>query len=385
MTYGWQWVLWYDPDLGSKPLTYAGAGQPMARHFEGVGQVVFRSGWDKDATFGVLKCQSFRSFGHRHADENEFIITKKGALAIDSGVDQRSPRDHVQNYFTQSIAHNTVTVRDPGEASRSANDGGQYKGELQAISGDDPKNSQHGACYPGSHLMVGGIVAFETNPDYSYACGDATRAYSPHKMRLFTRQMVYLPPDRFVIFDRVTSTKPEFTKRWLLHTVEQPAVTGKQVTVTEGDGKLFSQTLLPEDARIQLVGGPGKDFWVDGKNYPPPQPGRAEEPGAWRVEVYPGAPRAEDHFLHLLFATGKLTRANPAAALVKEDGAVGLELEADGKSYRVTFATQGDPSGHITIKDGSGKVLIDQPLSQEIQPQRFMPEAEGDPQGRAGQ
>jgi len=370
----WQWILWYDPDLQEKPLQYP--EQPMARHFEGVGQVVFRSGWDKEATFGVLKCQSFRSFGHRHADENHFIITKMGALAIDSGVDQRSPRDHVRNYFTQSIAHNTITVRDPDEASRSANDGGQYKGDLQGVSGDDPKNSQYGAYHPGSHLMIDGIVAFETNEHYSYACGDATRAYSGHKMELFTRQMVYLPPDAFVVFDRVTSTRPEFRKTWLLHTIEQPVLRGRTAMITQGDGRLFCRTLLPEDAQIELVGGPGKDFWVDGNNYPPPKPDEATEAGAWRIEVSPGAARTQDHFLHVMYASSARTRRGPEAKVVRGDGSVGAEWSLAGRSYRVTFATQGESAGQVTIRDASGTVLIDQPLSQQIQPQRFIPEAQ---------
>lgn len=371
----WQWVLWYDPDLAEAPLEYP--DQPSARLFQGVGQVIFRSGWDKDATFAVLKCQSFRSFGHRHADENHLVITKKGALAIDSGVDQRSPGDHVHNYFTQSIAHNTITVYDPNEETGGdANDGGQYRGELRKISGDDPKNSQYGAYYPGSPLMLGGIVAFETNPNYSYACGDATKAYSPHKLTLFTRQMVYLPQNSFVLFDRVTSTKPEFVKRWLLHAVEEPVLAGKVAAVSQSDGRLFSQTLLPEDARIGLVGGPGKEFWVDGKNFPPPQPNRAEEAGAWHIEVTPGTPHTEDCFLHLLTATSAETTKAPVGALVKEEGVVGLEFAPAGKTVRVTFATQGKPAGHITIRDASGLVLLDQPLTQDVQPQRFMPEEE---------
>jgi len=54
-------------------------------------------------------------------------------------------------------------------------------------------------------------------------CGDATRSYSPHKLDQFTRQLVYLRPEVFVVFDRVVSTKAEFPKRWLLHTNDMPA------------------------------------------------------------------------------------------------------------------------------------------------------------------
>ena len=52
------------------------------------------------------------------------------------------------------------------------------------------------------------------------------------------------------------------------------------------------------------MGGPGKEFLVDGVNYPAtPQPNRpdvAGERGAWRVEVSPGAPALQDSFLNVM-------------------------------------------------------------------------------------
>jgi len=188
--------------------------------------------------------------------------------------------------------------------------------------------------------------------------------------------MVYLPPNTFVLFDRVTSTKPQFTKRWLLHTVNQPTLSGRTAVITEGEGRLFSQTLLPEDARIELVGGPGKDFWVAGKNYPPPKPKEATEAGAWRIEVYPGAPRTQDYFLHVLYAASAGVRSGPKAELIRGQGRFGVEVALKGRTCTVTFATEGDPAGHVTIKDAAGKTLVDQDLTQDIQPQRFMPEQE---------
>ena len=68
-------------------------------------------------------------------------------------------------------------------------------------------------------------------------------------------------------------------------------------------------TLLPEadNARIAKVGGPGKEFWVFGKNYPnemnPPDP----EKGGWRIEVSPVRPSASDRFLNVRHSNHGIT------------------------------------------------------------------------------
>jgi hypothetical protein len=57
-------------------------------------------------------------------------------------------------------------------------------------------------------------------------CGNATTAYSYHKLRYFNRQIVHLRPDAVVVFDRVISENPAFKKTFLLHTLNEPAVRG---------------------------------------------------------------------------------------------------------------------------------------------------------------
>ena len=51
------------------------------------------------------------------------------------------------------------------------------------------------------------------------------------------------------------------------------------------------------------VGGPGKEFWVFGENYPnaaTTRPDPCNERGAWRVEVTPKAAAKEDCFLNVM-------------------------------------------------------------------------------------
>ena len=68
--------------------------------------------------------------------------------------------------------------------------------------------------------------------------------------------------------------------------------------------RAWAKARLPADARLQTVGGPGKEAWVDGRNYPWDETARKRpqrELAAWRLEVAPGAPRLRDDFLHVLF------------------------------------------------------------------------------------
>ena len=98
-----------------------------------------------------------------------------------------------------------------------------------------------------------------------------------------------------------------------------PLITGRRVAIAIDDGTtahrtagLIQETLLPADATLHAVGGPGKEFWVDnnghgqGTNYidglstDPDDATVIREAGKWRVEVKPGSARAADSFLHVL-------------------------------------------------------------------------------------
>jgi hypothetical protein len=203
---------------------------------------------------------------------------------------------------------------------------------------------------------------------YHYTLGDASRAYSPHKLRSFTRQLLYLPEmDVLIVFDQVVSIDPAFRKTWLLHGVNLPWVHGtgtpssngeetfgsaSQFRLQEGEGELLVHTLLPVDHVTARRGGPGHEFWTpgdtsggawgSGRNWPlepaegGPLPTDAEElamwrnfygediksiehsnhrnvvPGSWRIEVSPAQPQLKDYFLHLFEIgdrgkTGRLT------------------------------------------------------------------------------
>jgi heparin/heparan-sulfate lyase len=70
---------------------------------------------------------------------------------------------------------------------------------------------------------------------------------------------------------------------------------------------LVNTILLPEsdNARITTVGGPGKEFWVFGTNYPNATEPIDSEAGGWRVELSPATPSASDLFLNVIQITDR--------------------------------------------------------------------------------
>jgi heparin/heparan-sulfate lyase len=96
-------------------------------------------------------------------------------------------------------------------------------------------------------------------------------------------------------------------------------------------GRLTSLTLLPDHAKIERIGGPGREAWVDGKNHPfetTKTLGPEFTTGSWRLEISPAAPQLRDTFLHVLWVDDATSPAvNPAAAR--------LMKTADSVSVRV--------------------------------------------------
>ncbi len=370
----WQAVLWYDPKLPAADDYSYPATMPFGRHFAGVGHVVSRSGWGAEDVWTVFKSGPAYTPGtHYHGDENSFVIDRGGSLAIDAGSDDRSVR-HYPDYFCRSIAHNTITVKKPGETfskfrKSKVNDGGQMGGTWSGLTGRSFDSSQWGM-HIRPPLQLDGIVAFETNDRYTYAVGDAAKAYSSDKVTEFTRQFLHIRPGVILIFDRVTATDPSYEKRWLLHTVEEPEIKGDTAVVTNLKGRLFSRTLLPKGARVTKIGGPGKECWVDGKNYPIARKDKAWEPGAWRVEVFPAKAKKTDCFLHYIYVADSKKASAPAA---KMTGPSEVRIDDGRMTCIVSLNSEGAVGGHIKLVE-DGKTVVDKDITGGIQPQRFDPE-----------
>ncbi len=359
-------LLMTDLDKAPPPRDVS-RGKLLARHFESLGQVIMRSGWGPDDTYCLMTIGS-KVPSHKQYDENHFTIYKKGFLALDSGTRGISKDFHLRHYYAQTVAHNCVLIHMPDEPFA------HYWGP--AYTGPEGKVSYGGMC----RSTGGKVAAFETNDHYAYVAGDATACYRDKKCRLALRQFVFVAPDHFVVCDRVTSTRPEYKKAWLLHTQNEPVVGGAQFRADEGAGRLFCRTLYPTDAVLTKIGGPGKEFWANGINWElndavkrqnaaqKKRTGKAMLLGNWRMEVSPTAPRAEDVFLHLIeVGDGSLERMCRADRL-EGSGSVGVRFAAGDRTVEATFGTTGGASGHVKIAANS-KVLFDKDLAQQVMPQ----------------
>ena len=340
--------------LGFDPAVAAVAPDdlPLGRHFAIAGMVIGRDGWDEGATHFTFKSGSYFSVNHHHREENAFTLHYKGRLALDSGYYDQYGSSHWANYFIRTIAHNAITVFDPSQdyspwGDSLANDGGQ-------VFWDEPTRLVD--IQPGGSAALDGIVRFENRAAFTYASGDATKAYDPARVTLAQRDIVYLrstsrPHPVILILDRVESTDASFEKRFLLHTVNEPSLQDKRMVVTNQGGRLTLLALNPADAVLRVVGGAGQEFLVDGVNYPldpngnEGQPEAGEDPGAWRLEIVPGTPKTLDYFLSVLFVDDDTAAAveSNAALLIDATDCLGARVAG----WTVVFAR--DRAGAATL------------------------------------
>jgi heparin/heparan-sulfate lyase len=353
--------------LEKSPDRFAPDDLPHARHFDAMGQIFMRSGTGPDDTYCLFTCGGILR-QHRHYDALNFVIYHRGFLALDSGTryDEVTNGQHLANYFAQTVAHNCVVVHQPGEPP-ARYWGGSVEGN-------------HG----GQHRQLGSVVrAFETNEDYVYAAGDATECYQHgvvrregepdlgEKCSLVTRQLVFLLPNHFVIFDRVTTTEPDYKKDWLVHTAHKPEVDGTTYRADHLEGRMFCRTLLPTDARVTLVGGPGREFEAAGRNWSI-KPGNLKPEqlammGQWRVEVTPARPRNDDAFLHVIQVGDQELPGMDNTSLIQTERHHGVRVVTGSDTWQVTFHCEGELGGRIQ-RTGEGPP-IDRALSTSVQPQ----------------
>lgn len=414
--------LWNDPQVAPRNPDSSDEAE-LSRHylFGGIGHLIIRSGWGTDATWIEYDCGPYLA-KHDHLDQNHFTIYHKGYLATESGADYTDTESpHYLNYYRRTIAHNSVLVYQPGEKFfwgenlwDAANDGGQRMDSARywnTLRNRDDFNRTRDL------WATGRMEANDHLPGvYSYARGDATRAYQASKMERFTRELAYTPQDDvLVVFDRVRSAAPEYKKAWLLHGVGEPQVissapmgrdighggtsyTGANVfTFVQGGGMLRVHSLLPREREVVKRGGAGWEFWTPGDQYGgawgsginwPQEPSaggplpndpylqkmwktfwgedfnrllpsnaRAVVPAAWRIEVSPIVPAKEDLFLHVLEIKDANDARTPRIELLDGFNLVGAIVE-NGMASLFAKAETPVRDAEVTIPAISAKALL---------------------------
>lgn len=165
---------------------------PPHRYFADVGWVSLHSalGRPADDIQVTFKSSPYGSFSHSHADQNSFILNAYGeGLAINSAYREFHNSPHHAQWTRQTISKNALLI-----------DGAGQKAQSKAATGI--------------------IRRFATGERFVWTMGDATKAYQTlapkGKVKLVTRDLVFIDQRYVVLCDRVTLNTPGKLS-WLLH------------------------------------------------------------------------------------------------------------------------------------------------------------------------
>ncbi len=201
-------LIYYDPSV--KPIPPDNL--PTDRFFKSVHIASFRSNWENDAIFFILKGGS-NAWSHCHLDLNSFFIDAYGErFAVDPGPDQYSI-----HYFTSvepavsTSWHNTIVV--DGADQRQPP---RYRMNFDLEEGGD------------AYCKLSGFISTDS---ISAIRGDASTAYSDY-LEKFYRDAIYLKPNCFVICDniRIKEARTQRHFQWLLHS-ELPFIENDDGTI----------------------------------------------------------------------------------------------------------------------------------------------------------
>lgn len=399
------WPFFTPDKVSNTALTRSALSK--TRNFPGVGDIFFRTSWGEDDSMCTLRYgENFWS--HSVQDTGAFTCYKNGVLAIRSGT-YRSGSGAAQweKYGRAAISQNLPTILDAADVYPSEtftiyrndgtttedpvpNDGGQrragsdYNQHFTAqTSPSDPAQWFRGREYYHTGALTGYAVG--SGNKYGYAAVDMTAAYNNYwsrnafgaaysnttantsnrtfRVQKAFRQFVFIPRGTaayVVVFDRIVSTNAAFVKKWNLHSINLPVVSGTSYTITRADtvtskpyanlwpqywaanithcpagcsvgstqytysGKLYGWMAQPSAGSIAIVGGAANEFNIGGVNYNEcmqgqctageglgattgfvvPEPLTApHEPGSYRLEQSVGSSNLADSFINIMLLT----------------------------------------------------------------------------------
>lgn len=366
------------------------------------GLMVARTGWNEGVEYPDVvvwaKIGETYAGNHAHLDSGSFQIYYKGQLAWDNGRYDAFGSQHDANYAKETISHNSLLIYDPAEKMVSnttvpapRNSGGQRREGIAPLTLKDLSDETN-------HMAD--LLAMEygedpKEPEYSYISGDLAPGYSD-KVSEVRRSMMFMPtglPDKpaiFVVMDKVTAKNPSFKKTFLLHSLQEPKVTGNVTEIKRDtigyNGKLTVQTLVPENPEIIKVGGPGHQNWVVDRNYPPIggkyysnfDSNSSAEHGWGRVEISPSIESATDYFLNVMYVSDA-DDLSPVdeAVLIETSDILGARIfdkvtlfakdkERLKKSISVTVPGEGEVAVTVAgISEGEWTITDDHGISQK--------------------
>ncbi len=309
--------------------------------------VMRKGGWGPESTHITFKAGHAMAH-HGHWIRGNFTIYKHAPLAVLSGMYGGYDKDARVGYYIRSVSGNTLLVRKPGEVTdrkrHQYNDGGQRL-VFSTGSAISTLAEWREEAVPGKEYYCSSIESFASEKGvFDYVAADLTPAYNSTvycipgqtpKVSRVTRQFLYLrEPEAVLVVDLIEKTDPAWRSKWLLHSFDKAMTKNEKVlagdgkngilesrdpraVVTNGDGRLVIDALLPREHRWLKIGGPDYCFFVEndtndrntfaGKNMTDGHSAKAlrRNPIQWRLELEPLKDEKIDRFAVLMHIGNK--------------------------------------------------------------------------------
>jgi hypothetical protein len=223
---------------------------PGSRYFSTKGNVVFRTGWQPDAS--ILLFRAGPNFNHNHGDQGSFLLRALGEnLVLDAGYADYYKDPYYDDYFKQAAGHNTILV-DGDPASQSIADT---------------------LAFPALHEYPR-IVDTVMSAGLDGVTSELQQVYRG-RLKKFSRSIVFIKPDYVIVYDELLPAE-HVAFDWLLHLPDVKRVTTKEATALYS-GKVASLAidfLSPPNLKLQVTGGhlPYSTFNPVAPAVVPPQP-----------------------------------------------------------------------------------------------------------------
>jgi len=342
----WPSLLWSDLSLKpAKPAEW-----PLAHHFERLGAIAARTGWEPEATVLGFRVAP-RVFAEQQDDVGGLLLYRGGwALPSPAVRDVRNQRDH----------NRIVLWKPPAGVARLP--------RVALV----PRNTGQPQVTPTSKAT---ITAFETNPYFTYAAADLTAAFDG-VLTSAVRHVLLIPDptgkaDVVVVCDLVSpgdgEVRPALTYHW---TARPDWDTVENVfTVTDGPNRIFCLVAAPYSANPET------------QRVAAPEAATGLPVSVYRTLLRADVPSTVEVFINVFCITDASYYDMPVRAQWVLGSRAHFEVQVDWDviTCLVGFNADGSPGGTIYFEDAvANKPLFRRPLAPGVTPQKsvdlFLPQ-----------
>lgn len=283
---------------GSKPTARGSVASPRR------GYLLMRSGFETpDEVWLLLKCGETSM--HDHGDKNSFSLIAYGTpLALDAGTGDYDDPLH-RTWNKREISHNGVVLRNKGET--------------------DIFN------YSVQKALSGRIIHWQSGERLDYSVTDAA---APMAATEYTREIVFVKPDYFVLRDQIkAATNKEAV--WMLQTpCEQIEWNAHSILCSNAWGTALEVHVAAPATTLTPIQSKGKfGTWTDAK----PDANVGLYPFKYQTTLQVIAPPIDQivTVLHPMRANGE------RLSVTSSDNGSQLDIRCGGRNDRIRFTTSG--------------------------------------------